>query len=253
MFLSKKLTSSKNLKHYFFSRKNGFSTGLYQSLNCGLGSQDSKENVLKNLQVVGNKIGCKKESLITLNQIHSNEVVYFKSEDSVKNKLNGDAMVTKVKNIALGILSADCASILFYNPKKKIIGCAHSGWKGALNGIIQNTVSKFNELGGQNDDLIVAVGPCLGKENFEVKNDFYEKFMIKNYKNKESFEKKNNNTYLFDLRFFINKELGILGINNVENIEVDTYSNSENFYSYRRSCHQSEKDYGRCISVILMT
>jgi YfiH family protein len=253
MFLSKKLTSGKNLKHCFFSRKNGFSTGLYQSLNCGLGSQDNKVDVLKNLEVVGNKIGCKKESLITLNQIHSNEVVYFKNEDSVKNKLNGDAMVTKVKNIALGILSADCAAILFYNPKKKIIGCAHSGWKGALSGVIQNTVSKFKELGGKNDDLIVAVGPCLGKENFEVQNDFYEKFMLKNSRNKESFEKKNNNTYLFDLRSFINKELGVLGINNVENIEIDTYSNSENFYSYRRSSHQNEKDYGRCISVILMT
>jgi polyphenol oxidase len=253
MFLSKKLANSRNLKHNFFSRKNGFSTGLYKSLNCGLGSKDNKKDILKNLNVVINKIGCKKESLITLNQIHSSEVVYFKNEDSVKNKLNGDAIVTKLKNVAIGILTADCASILFYNPKEKIIGCAHSGWKGALSGIVKNTVLKFNELGSKNDDLIVAVGPCLGKESFKVKNDFYEKFMLKNNKNKEFFEKINNNDYLFDLRYFINKELMHLGINNVENIEIDTYSNSENFYSYRRSCHQGEKDYGRCISVILMT
>tara|TARA_B110000438_G_scaffold251595_1_gene256108 strand:+ start:849 stop:1610 length:762 start_codon:yes stop_codon:yes gene_type:complete len=253
MFLSKKLANNKNLKHCFFSRKNGFSKGLYQSLNCGLGSKDSKEDVIKNLEVVKNKIECKKKSLITLNQMHSSEVVYFKNIDSIKNKLNGDAMVTKVKNTALGVLTADCASILFYNPRKKIIGCAHSGWKGALNGIIPNTVSKFNELDGKNEDLIVAVGPCLGKNNFEVKNDFYEKFMLKNYKNNEFFEKKNNNTYLFDLRYFINKKLRSLGINNIENIKIDTYADSENFYSYRRSCHQGRKDYGRCISVILMT
>ena len=253
MFLSKKLSNNKNLKHYFFSRKNGFSKGLYQSLNCGMGSNDNKEDIMKNLEVVENKLGCKKQSLITLNQMHSNEVVYFNNEDSVKNKLSGDAMITKVKNIALGILTADCASILFYNPKKKIIGCAHAGWKGALNGIIQNTVLKFNELDSKNDDLIVAIGPCLGKKKFEVKKDFYEKFMLKNYKNNEFFEKKKNNSYFFDLRSFINNELLILGINNVENIDIDTYSNSENFYSYRRSCHEGKKDYGRCISVILMT
>ena len=188
-----------------------------------------------------------------MNQIHSSKVVYFENEDSIKNKIDADAMVTKVKNIALGILTADCASVLFYNPQKKIIGCAHSGWKGALNGIVKNTVEKFNELDCKNDELIVAVGPCLAKKNFEVKNDFYEKFMLKNYKNNDFFEKKNNNSYLFNLRSFINKELRDLGINNVENIEIDTYEDSENFYSYRRSCHQGEKDYGRCISVILMT
>tara|TARA_B100001175_G_scaffold11692_1_gene9129 strand:+ start:66 stop:827 length:762 start_codon:yes stop_codon:yes gene_type:complete len=253
MFLSKKLTNNKNLKHCFFSRKNGFSKGLYQSLNCGLGSMDDKENIMKNLKFVENKIGCKDQSLITLNQIHSSKVVYFENEDSIKNKIDADAMVTKVKNIALGILTADCASVLFYNPQKKIIGCAHSGWKGALNGIVKNTVEKFNELDCKNDELIVAVGPCLAKKNFEVKNDFYEKFMLKNYKNNDFFEKKNNNSYLFNLRSFINKELRDLGINNVENIEIDTYEDSENFYSYRRSCHQGEKDYGRCISVILMT
>ena len=253
MFFSKKLQKFKNIKHCFFSRQNGFSKGLYESLNCGLGSNDNKENILKNLEIAGNKIGCKKESLITLNQKHTNEVIYFPNENSVRNKLQGDAIVTEVKNIGISILTADCASILFYNPKKKIIGCAHSGWKGALNGIIKNTVSKFKELDSKNDDLIIAVGPCLKKENYEVKNDFFEKFISKENKNKDFFEKKNNNSYLFDLRAFINKEIALLNIKNVENIEMDTYSDIKNFYSYRRSCHEGEKDYGRCISVILMT
>ena len=141
-----------------------FLKGIYESLNCGLGSNDKKENVLKNLELVSKKIGCKKEFLITLNQKHTNKVIYFENESSVKNKLTGDAIVSKVKNVGIGILTADCAPIFFYDPKKKIIGCAHAGWKGALNGIIKNTVKKFNELNSNNNDLIAVVGPCIKKK-----------------------------------------------------------------------------------------
>ena len=121
MFFSKKLKKFKNIKHCFFSRKNGVSNGYYESLNCGQGSDDKKANVLKNLEIVSKKIGCKKESLVTLNQKHSNEVIYFKNEKSIKNKLTGDAAISKVKNIGLSILTADCAPILLYDPAKKII------------------------------------------------------------------------------------------------------------------------------------
>ena len=112
MFFSKKLQKFENIKHCFFSRENGFSKGLYSSLNCGLGSGDQKENVLKNLNFVSKEIGCKNEFLITLNQTHSNKVIYFENENSIKNKLNGDAIVTKIKNVAICILAADCAPIL---------------------------------------------------------------------------------------------------------------------------------------------
>ena len=119
MFFSKKLEKFKNVKHCFFSKKNGVSKGLYESLNCGLGSRDSKKNVLKNLELVSKKMGCKKESLITLNQTHSNKVIYFENFDDIKNKLEADAVICKVKNIAIGVLTADCAPILFYDSKKK--------------------------------------------------------------------------------------------------------------------------------------
>jgi len=119
MFFSKKLKKFKNIKHCFFSRKNGFSKGLYLSLNCGLGSSDKMGNVLKNLNLVSKKIGCKDEVLITLNQIHSNKVIYFENENSIINKLSGDAIVTKIKNVAIGILTADCAPILLYDHSKK--------------------------------------------------------------------------------------------------------------------------------------
>ena len=253
MFFSKKLQKFKNIKHCFFSRKNGISQGIYESLNCGIGSNDDKKNVLKNLETVSEKIGCAKELLITLNQKHSNKVIYFESKKDVKNKLHGDAIISKVRNVGIGILAADCAPILFYDPIKKIIACAHSGWKGALNGIIKNTVKKFNELNCKNEDLIAVIGPCIKKQNYEVRTDFFEKFTFEDKKNDIFFEKINSEKYNFDLRGFINKEIFNLNVRNVENVEIDTFSEKEFFYSYRRSCLNKEIDYGRCISVILMT
>ena len=253
MFFSKKLEEFKNLKHCFFSRKNGVSKGYYESLNCGLGSEDKKENVLNNLEFVAKKITCNKKSLITLNQQHTNQVIHFDNNKSVKNKLTGDAIVSEVKNIGIGILTADCAPIFFYDPQKKIIGCAHAGWKGALNGVIKNTVKKFNELNSKNSDLIAAVGPCINKKNYEVKEDFFEKFISQDKSNKKFFDIINNKKYFFDLRGFVNKELSNLNIKNIDNIEMDTFSEKEFFYSYRRSRLNREQDYGRCISVILMT
>ena len=253
MFFSKKLNKFPNLKHCFFSRKYGFSKGLYESLNCGYGSDDNKENVFKNLQLVSNKMNCSRDSLITLNQKHTNQVIHFKNKTSVENKLTADAIVSEVSNIGIGILTADCAPILFYDPQKKIIGCAHSGWKGALNGIIKNTVKKFNELNSNNNDLIAVVGPCIDKRNYKVKEDFFNKFISQENNNKIFFEKIDNEEFLFDLRAFINNKILESGIKNIENLEMDTFSQKEFFYSYRRSQLNKEKDYGRCISVILMT
>ena len=137
--------------------------------------------------------------------------------------------------------------------KKKIIGCAHAGWKGVLKGVIKNTVKKFNELNSNNNDLIAVVGPCINKKNYEVKADFFEKFILKDKNNENFFTKISSEKYVFDLRGFINKELSNLNIKNIDNIEMDTFSEREFFYSYRRSRLNREQDYGRCISVILMT
>ena len=253
MFYSSVLKKFTNIKHCFFSRKNGVSKGVYESLNCGQGSEDKNEDVLKNLEIVCKNIGCENESLITLNQVHSNKVVYFENKMAVKNKLLGDAIVSKVKNTAIGILTADCVPILLYDPVKKIIGCVHSGWKGAFNGVIKNTIRKFNDLNSKSSDLIAVVGPCINKKNYEVKNDFYDKFISKEDKNKKFFYKKNKEKYIFDLRGYVNNEILNLNVQNIENIDLDTFSRNKLFYSYRRSCLNKEKDYGRCISVILMT
>jgi len=136
---------------------------------------------------------------------------------------------------------------------KEIIGCIHSGWKGAFNGVIENTIKKFKELESNINDLIVVIGPCIKKENYKVQNDFYEKFILKDSQNKIYFSKINHNKYTFDLRKFINQQIFSLNVKNVENIKMDTFGEKEFFYSYRRSKLYKELDYGRCISVILMT
>ena len=253
MFFSKKLQKFNNLNHCFFSRNGGYSSGLYKSLNCGIGSRDEKDKVLKNLEHISNKIGCDKEMLITLNQKHSNEVIFFENSSEIKNKISGDAIVTKIKKIGISILTADCAPILLYDPQKKIIGCIHSGWKGAFNGVIKNTINKFIELDSNLEETIAVIGPCINKKNYLVRDDLYKKFVNQNSNYKDFFEKADNDKFFFDLRGLVNKQIYGLGIKNIENIEMDTFSQKDLFYSYRRSRIEKEKDYGRCISVILMT
>ena len=229
MFFSLKLKKFKNINHCFFSRKNGVSSGIYESLNCGTGSNDKKKNILKNLKLVKQRIGCRENFLISLNQKHTNKVLYFDNKKNIKNKLTGDAIVTSIKNVGISILSADCAPILFYDPVKKIIGCVHAGWKGTLSGIIKNTILKFNELNSQNNNLIAAIGPCIKKEHYKVKIDFFKKFTDENKNNKKFFDKISNEQFVFDLRGYINEEIFSLGIKNIENIENDTFSEKEFF------------------------
>jgi len=253
MFFSQKLKKFKNLKHCFFSRNGGVSKGMFNSLNCGIGSKDKKVNVLKNLEIVSQIIGCQNENLITLNQIHSDKVIYFGEQNLIKNKMSGDAIVTKVNKVGIGVLTADCVPIFFYDPKNKVIGCTHSGWKGALNGIVTNTIGKFIEINSKTENIVAAVGPCIKKSSYEVGKDLYEKFISKNKKNNIFFESKDKNKFFFDLRGFINNELQNLNIKQIDNIEIDTFTEKNTFFSYRRSLFNKEEDYGRCISVILMT
>ena len=125
-----------------------------------------------------------------MNQKHTNQVIYFKNKADIQNKMVGDAIVSTIENIAIAVLTADCAPILLYDPNKKIIGCIHSGWKGALNGIIKNTIKKFDELNSNRNDIIAVIGPCIKNENYEVENDFLKKFTSKNKKMKFFLKKK---------------------------------------------------------------
>ena len=249
MLYSKKLIKFKKIKHAFFDRREGFSKGVYKSLNCGLGSNDNINNINKNLDKVCKKIGCNKNNLILLNQIHSN--IVHKVEKIPKEKLKGDSLITNKKGIALGILTADCAPVFIYDPINGLISALHAGWKGAYKNIISTTLRKFRLSGSNFEDLIAVVGPCISKKNYEVKVDFFKKFTGKNKLNKKFFNTKNNKMY-FSLNDYIKENLLKLGVKNIEIVKKDTYTSSNNFFSARRSLKNKLNDYGRNISVIMI-
>ena len=247
MYYSTKLKKIKQIKHCFFSRKNGFSKGIYKSLNCGRGSKDNKNKINKNLNYVAKKMGVKKNKLILMHQTHSNKVVEIKKYN-FKNKIKADAIITKMNNIAIGVLTADCVPIIICDERNKIVGCIHAGWKGAFSGIINNTIKKIKKL-NSNNNIYASVGPCIGEKNYEVDIKFYKKFVSKSWKNKIYFKYKSKTKKLFDLRRFATDKLLKLNVK-VDQIEKDTFAEKSNFFSYRRSQKFKQKDYGRCISTV---
>ena len=247
MYYSTKLKKIKQIKHCFFSRKNGFSKGIYKSLNCGRGSKDNKNKINKNLNYVAKKMGVKKNKLILMHQTHSNKVVEIKKYN-FKNKIKADAIITKMNNIAIGVLTADCVPIIICDERNKIVGCIHAGWKGAFSGIINNTIKKIKKL-NSNNKIYASVGPCIGEKNYEVDIKFYKKFVSKSWKNKIYFKYKSKTKKLFDLRGFATDKLLKLNVK-VDQIQKDTFAEKSNFFSYRRSQKFKQKDYGRCISTV---
>ena len=248
MIESNKLKKFRDIKHGFFNRKGGVSKGIYKSLNCGIGSNDNKKNVLKNLKIVSKKIGAKKK-IVLLNQLHSSKI-YFINKLS-KRKLLGDGLVTNTRGIAIGILTADCAPILFFDSKKKIIGAVHSGWRGAYKKIAIKMINSFKKRGSRLSDIFAVIGPCISQKNYEVKNDFKTKFLKQSPKNKKHFKIIKRKIY-FDLKGYIYKQLKNAGINNVEIIKKDTFDQKNNFFSARRSLKKKINDYGRNISIIMI-
>ena len=249
MFCSKKLIKFKNIRHGFFNREGGVSKGIYKSLNCGPGSKDKIKNIKKNIEKVCKKIGCNKKNLILLDQVHSN--IVHNVNRVTRKKLKGDSLITSKKGIALGILTADCAPVFIYDPINNLISALHAGWKGAFKQIISKTIKKFKIKGSNLNDLIVVIGPCISKNNYEVKRDFLNKFIVKEKSNKNFFNYKNNKIF-FSLNDFIKKSFLDLGIKNIEIIKKDTYILSNNFFSARKSLKKKLNDYGRNISVIMI-
>ena len=249
MFYSKKLKKFKEIKHCFFSKRNGYSTGIYKSLNCGHGSKDKKKNIQKNLKFVAKKMKVKLENLVLMHQTHSNKVIEIK-KINYKKKIYADAMITKMKGVSLGVLTADCVPIILYDSKNEIVGCIHAGWKGAFKDIIKNTIYKIKKI-SSTSKIYASVGPCIGLKSYEVDVKFYKKFISKSTKNKIYFSHKNKLKKLFNLRKFVTDKLKNCKVN-VDHVNHDTFTEKNKFFSYRRSCKLKQKDYGRCISTIGM-
>lgn len=249
MIKSKILKNQKYISHYFFNRLGGTSKGIYKSLNCGKGSKDKVANIGKNLMIVSKKIGCKNENLVSLNQIHSNKV--HKINNVPKKRLTGDAMITNKRSIAISILTADCAPILIIDKKKKFVGAIHAGWKGAFRGIVKKTIQLLKKNGCSEKDMIACIGPCIKKNSYEVKDDFFKLFKNKNKKNVNFFTFKKKKIF-FNLSEYIKSQFYENGVKKIDIIRKDTYTLENNFFSSRRSKKYKHNDYGRNISAIMI-
>jgi YfiH family protein len=249
---SKKLSKFQQINHGFFDKKGGKSTGIYKSLNCGVGSSDSKKNVLNNLKIVCKKINCSSKNLILLNQIHSSKFYFInKNYKFKKKKLNGDALITNIKKIALGVLVADCVPVLIYDKNLKIISVIHAGWKSVYKEIIKKVVKFLIKKGSDTKNLVAVIGPSISEKSYEVQKDFKDKFVKKDKQSKFFFKIRKNKTY-FGLNKYVYYHLKKLGIKNLEIIKKNTFDPKNNFFSARRSIQNKENDYGRNISVIMI-
>ena len=251
-FFSIKSTINNNIKYGFFTRLNGSSKKKFKSLNCSLSCGDEQKIVLKNREIALERLELKHKKLILLNQTHSSRVIII-DKNNFHKKMNADGMITSLNNIALGVLTADCAPIFIYDNKKKFVCCLHSGWRGALNNISKNAIKIFNKLNISSDDLIAIIGPCLGSKNYEVDKNFEEKFIKKKISYGKFFRSKNKTKSFFNLRGVIKYQLRELGIKKIHNINRDTYNNESLFFSHRRSTHKNDRSSGRLINIISHT
>lgn len=242
-------SSGGRITHGFFNRVGGVSDGIYKGLNVGSGSHDDPEHVQENRDLVATYLGVKPDHLVTVHQVHSADVVIV-TEPLTSPRPKADALVTNVPGLAIGALTADCGPILFADHQAKIIGAAHAGWRGALNGILENTIEAMTELGAERENIVAVLGPCIGPKNYEVGAEFRDQFIQKKQTYSQYFILSNQSGhYMFDLWQFILDRLKLAGVQTY-NLAQCTYADEQLFFSYRRTTHRGEPDYGRQIAAI---
>ena len=251
MIKSKKLSRIKDIKHGFFNSVGGKSKGIYKSLNCGSGSKDNKLNIKKNLQIVRKNISKKAKNIFLLHQFHSNKFIYIDNKYSNKKKPKADAVITNQKYLPIAVLTADCAPILIYDNKMKMVAAIHVGWRGAYKDIIKKVVKFMIKKGCSVNNMVAAIGPCISIKNYQVKKDFIKKFIKKDKKNIIFFKKTKSKNY-FNLKKYVHSQLKSLDIKKIDIIDKDTFNAKNNFFSARRSISCNENDYGRNISIIMI-
>ena len=235
--------------HGFLGRQGGFSTGIYASLNCRLGSSDLDCNVERNRQIAAAAAGVSACGLATLYQEHSAKVVEADETSSGK-RPRADALVSKTPGIALGVLTADCLPVLFADPVARVVGAAHAGWRGSLAGILRKTVEAMAELGASRRRIRATVGPGISQRNYEVGEEFFEAFIAKNSAFARYFARSSESKHLFDLPRFGVDRIRECGVEEVEWVGVCTYGNPGEYFSYRRCLHANERDFGCQLSLI---
>ncbi|MEL7429448.1 MAG: peptidoglycan editing factor PgeF [Pseudomonadota bacterium] len=244
------LLSHQAVKHGFFSRRKGVSKGIYESLNAGLGSDDSREHVLQNRARISGFFNKEPDFLVTPYQVHSAEALQVTTPWDADTRPKVDALVTRNPDIVIGILTADCGPVLFADPENGVVAAAHAGWKGATGGVLENTISAMVEAGAKRSSITAVLGPTISQKNYEVGPEFVERLVALSAGNNDYFIASENPGHaMFDLPGYI--------VDRLENADVKadwtghcTYEEEDNFFSYRRTTHRSEPDYGRQISAI---
>jgi YfiH family protein len=251
-FGSSLLAAIPGLRHAFFSREGGVSGGVYEGLNGGLGSNDDPAHVAENRRRMAEQMGVVPEHLISAHQIHSPDAVVATGPWQNGTRPRADAIVTRTAGIAIGVTAADCGPILFADPAARVIGAAHAGWKGALTGVLESTIEAMEKLGADRSGLVAAIGPLIRQNSYEVGGEFVERFLDADAENGVFFIPSVRSGHsMFDLAGFIRMRLENAGVLMIDDIGVDTYSD-ERFYSYRRSVHRKEPDYGRHVHAIAL-
>jgi YfiH family protein len=253
MLQAPSLAKLTRIRHGFFTRAGGVSQGIYASLNGGVGSNDEPDKVNENRARMAAALGVGPDRLLSLYQIHSPDVVVAIEPWSRDNRPRADAVVTQTPRLAIGVSTADCGPLLFADSQAGVIGAAHAGWRGAFTGVIEATVAAMEKLGADRSHIAAALGPTISQSNYEVGQEFVERFVSTDAGNARFFKGAERAGHaLFDLNGYIAARIEHAGIVNFEDVAFCTYAEPERFFSFRRSTHRNEPDYGRHINAIAL-
>jgi len=253
MLQSAILATLERIRHAFFTRSGGVSEGVYASLNGGVGSQDTPDKVAENRARMAAVLGVTPDRLLTAYQIHSPNVVVADEPWTPENRPRADAIVTRVPRLAIGVSTADCGPLLFADNAAGVIGAAHSGWRGALTGVIEATIAAMERLGAQRDRISVALGPTIRQQNYEVGPEFVERFQTADPANADFFVPSQRDGHaMFDLTGYIAQRVERAGITRFEDLGLCTFAEPARFFSYRRTTLHAEPDYGRHVNAIVL-
>lgn len=247
------LSEVSGVRHGFFTRRGGVSTGAYASLNCGLGSEDDPDRVAINRARAMDRLGVAGKSLATAYQVHSNRVAVVERPWTADERPQVDGLVTREKRVALGILTADCVPVLFADAAAGVIGAAHAGWRGARDGVLEATVAAMIDLGARPRSMVAGVGPCIRQDSYEVGPEFHADFTAEDTETDCLFRPSSRQDhFLFDLPGYVAGRLSGLSIKAFEELPFDTCADEERFFSYRRTTLNGGGDYGRGLSAIIL-